>query len=86
MGTELEELKLRQNSKHLWKPHADALAALIEFARKATQEFSEIAVHAANNGLAEEARALSDSLQRLRERAALAVRTLPPIAPQTRAN
>lgn len=65
---EIEELKQRQNSTHLWRPHADALALLQEAAAQASENASAISQLATQRGLVEKAKLLTATMDRLRNR------------------
>ncbi len=65
---EAEELKQRQNSAHLWKPHADALLLLEAAANQAIQSAFAVLQLANQRGLVEKAKILSTTMDRLRNR------------------
>ena len=65
---EIEEFKQRQNSTHLWRPHAEALAQLREAASCATQSAGATVRVAADRGLVEKAKLLTATIDRLRNR------------------
>lgn len=65
---EIEELKQRQNSTHLWRPHANALAILQEAAAQANQEALATVELATQRGLVEKAKCLTATMDRLRTR------------------
>jgi hypothetical protein len=65
---EIEELKLRQNSTHLWRPHADALALLQEAAAEANQNALAALQLATQRGLVEKVKILTATMDRLRTR------------------
>jgi hypothetical protein len=75
VNTELEELKRSQSMSSLWKLHADALVVLLEIASTATEEAETIAktAESSDNGAA---KAIQHTLQKLRDRSDLAVKTL----------
>jgi hypothetical protein len=73
---ETEELKQRQNSAHLWKPHADALLLLEASATQAIQGAFAVLQLANQRGLAEKAKFLSTTMDRLRNRVSLAQEAL----------
>ena len=70
IGTEIEELKQKSNSTHLWKQHADAIVALMDWARETTLETNRVMVVAQQRGLVEKVAALNASLQKLQEKSA----------------
>lgn len=65
---EIEEVKQRQNSTHLWRPHADALALLEQAAAEAQKEATAAMGLATARGLLEKAKVLAASMDRLRNR------------------
>jgi hypothetical protein len=65
---ELEEFKHRQNSTHLWRPHADALMLLEEAASLSIQSAATVLQVANQRGLVEKAKILSATMDRLRNR------------------
>lgn len=65
---ESEELRQRQNSTHLWRPHAEALALLQQAAAQANQNAQAVAEVATQRGLAEKAKILHATMERLRSR------------------
>jgi hypothetical protein len=65
---EIEEFKLRQDSAHLWRPHADALLLLQQAATMANQSASATLDLANQRGLAEKARIITATQERLRNR------------------
>jgi len=65
---ETAEFKQRQNSTHLWRPHADALAILEELAKQAVQSASPVLATANQRGLVEKAKILSTTMDRVRLR------------------
>ncbi len=77
ISTELEELKRSQNSASLWKLHADSLVVLLEVARAVSQTAARLMKAIADQGgTAEQAQWVRASLDKLRERSDLVVRTL----------
>jgi translation initiation factor 2B subunit (eIF-2B alpha/beta/delta family) len=65
---EIEELKRRQNSTHLWRPHADALILLEQAAVQATHSAQATLQLASQRGLVEKAKILTATMDRLRNR------------------
>ena len=65
---ESEELKQRQNSAHLWRPHAEALARLQQAAARANQNALIVVELASQRGLVEKAKILAATMDRLRLR------------------
>jgi hypothetical protein len=63
-----EEWRLRQNSAHLWRPHADALALLQQAAVQANENAMAVMRVANQRGLTEKAKILSTTMDRLRTR------------------
>jgi len=68
MQAEIEEFRLRQDSTHLWRPHADALAILVEAASSANQNALSTLKVATDRGLMEKAKLLTATIDRLRNR------------------
>ena len=68
MSTELEELRQRQNSSHLWKPHASSLKFLLDASTAAFDQANSVLALAGQRGLNEKVNAMSASLQKLRSR------------------
>ncbi len=69
MGTEYDELKQRNKSPTLAKPHADALRYLLEMAKTSGEEADEIFFKLEQDSLTHLAAAILESLDRLRGRA-----------------
>lgn len=67
-GTELEELKQRQNSAHLWKPHASSLKYLLDAYATLFEQANSVLVVAGQRGLNEKINAMRESLQKTRTR------------------
>ena len=75
VNTELEELKRSQSMSSLWKLHADALVVLLDIASTTTEEAAGVA-KAAETKDAASAKAIHETVQKLRERSDLAVKAL----------
>jgi len=75
VNTELEELKRSQSMSSLWKLHADALVVLLEIASTTAEEAEAVAKTAANSDAAS-AKAIAETVQKLRDRSDLAVKAL----------
>ena len=75
VNTELEELKRSQSMSSLWKLHADALVVLLDIASTATEEAGSVAKMAEANDAAS-AKAIRETVQKLRDRSDLAVKAL----------
>ncbi|HEX4784046.1 MAG TPA: hypothetical protein VH350_06860 [Candidatus Sulfotelmatobacter sp.] len=75
ISTELEELKRSQKMSSLWKLHADAVVVLLDMASSSTEDAGSVAKTAEQSGPAA-ARAIHESVQKLRNQADLAVKTL----------
>ncbi len=75
ISTELEELKRSQKMSSLWKLHADAVVVLLDMASSSTEEAGSVAKTAEQSGPAA-ARAIHESVQKLRNQADVAVKTL----------
>ncbi len=82
---ETEEFRQRQKSTHLWRPHADALLLLEESATHAVQFASTVLAIANQRGLVDKAKALSASMDRLRNRVEQAREALAQAGVQTAA-
>lgn len=76
ISTELEELKRSQSMSSLWKLHADCLVVLIDMAGTAAEDAGGIAKQAETSGAGVAARAIGESVLRLRGRSEVAVKTL----------
>jgi hypothetical protein len=68
MSTELEELRQRQNSSHLWKPHASSLKFLLDASTTAFEQSNSVLALASQRGLNDKINAMRESLQKLRTR------------------
>jgi hypothetical protein len=75
VNTELEELKRSQSMSSLWKLHADALVVLLEIASSATEDAANIAKSVQGSD-ALSAKAIQETMQKLRNRSDLAVKAL----------
>jgi hypothetical protein len=75
VNTELEELKRSQSMSSLWKLHADALVVLLDIASTTTEEAGSVAIMA-ESGDANSAKAIHETVQKLRNRSDLAVKAL----------
>lgn len=76
VNTELEELKRSQSMSSLWKLHADALVVLLEIASTTAEEAASIAQTTEKNDAGKSARAIHETVQKLRNRSDLAVKAL----------
>jgi hypothetical protein len=76
ISTELEELKRSQKMSSLWKLHADAVVVLLDMASTSTEDAGSVAKMAEQSGSDTAARAIHESVQKLRNQADVAVRTL----------
>ncbi len=76
LSTELEELKRSQKMSSLWKLHADSIVILLDMANTSTEEAGSVAKQAEQNGAGGAARAIQESVQKLRNHADIAVKTL----------
>jgi len=68
MSTELEELRQKQNSAHLWKPHASSMRFLLDASNAAFDQSTSVLSVAGQRGLNEKINAMKESLQKLRTR------------------
>jgi hypothetical protein len=74
--TELEELKRSQKMSSLWKLHADAVVVLLDMASTTTEDSGSVAKNAEQNGSGVAAKAIHDSVSKLRNQSDVAVKTL----------
>jgi hypothetical protein len=75
VNTELEELKRSQSMSSVWKLHADALVVLLDIASSTTEEAGSVAKVAESSDAAS-AKAIHETVQKLRDRSDLAVKAL----------
>jgi hypothetical protein len=76
IATELEELKRSQKMSSVWKLHADAVVVLLDMATTAAEEAGGVAKSAEQNGAGVAAKAIHQSVQKMRDRSDMAVKTL----------
>ena len=76
ISTELEELKRSQKMSSIWKLHADAVVVLLDMASTATEEAGSMAKLAEQGSARAAAKAIHASVQQLRRRSDVAVKTL----------
>jgi hypothetical protein len=76
MRTELEELKRSQKMSSLWKLHADAVVVLLDMASTTTEEAGSVARNTEQTGSGVAAKAIHDSVSKLRNQSDVAVKTL----------
>ncbi len=76
ISTELEELKRSQKMSSLWKLHADAVVVLLDLASSSTEDAGSVAGTAEKSGAGAAGRAIHESVQKLRNQADVAVKTL----------
>ena len=76
VSTELEELKRSQKMSSLWKLHADSVVVLLDMASTCTEDAGSVAKMAEQNGAGTSARAIHESVQKLRNQGDIAVKTL----------
>ncbi len=76
IGTELEELKRSQKMSSLWKLHADSVVILLDMANTATEDAGSVVKSAEQGGSGAAARAIHESVTKLRNQADVAVKTL----------
>ena len=74
--TELEELKRSQKMSSLWKLHADSVVVLLDMASTSTEDAGSVAKTADQNGSGAAARAIHESVAKLRTHSDIAVKTL----------
>jgi hypothetical protein len=75
ISTELEELKRSQKMSSLWKLHADAVVVLLDMASTSTEEAGSVAKQAEQGGAGVAAKSIHESVDKLRNRSDLAVKT-----------
>lgn len=68
VSSELAELRQRQNSTHLWRPHAESIALLTGWAGELTHEAGRVMQTAQQRGLVEKVQILTASVQKMQER------------------
>ena len=76
LRTELEELKRSQKMSSLWKLHADSVVVLLDMASTSTEEAGSVAKQAEQSGSGAAARAIHESVAKLRTHSDIAVKTL----------
>jgi hypothetical protein len=76
ISTELEELKRSQKMSSLWKLHADAVVVLLDMASMSTEDAGSVAKMAEQSDSGADARTIHESVQKLRNQADVAVKTL----------
>ncbi|MGC1451414.1 MAG: hypothetical protein WA830_15395 [Candidatus Sulfotelmatobacter sp.] len=76
LRTELEELKRSQKMSSLWKLHADSVVVLLDMASTSTEEAGSVAKGAEQSGAGAASRSIHESVQKLRNQADAAVKTL----------
>jgi hypothetical protein len=76
ISTELEELKRSSKMSSLWKLHADAVVVLLDMASSSTEDAGSVAKMAEQSGSGTAARTVHESVQKLRNQADIAVKTL----------
>jgi len=76
ISTELEELKRSSKMSSLWKLHADAVVVLLDMASSSTEDAGSVAQMAEQSGSGTAPRAIHESVQKLRNQADVAVKTL----------
>ena len=75
--TEMEELKRSENSRSIWKLHADSLVVLADLAKRLPEAVDHLAITIGKQpDMQARSDALQVSLERLRERSALAAKLL----------
>ena len=74
MTTEIEELKRSQDSRSIWKLHADSLVILVDMAQRLPEAVDRLATTIGNPpDMQARSNALPISLKKLRERSTQAV-------------
>ena len=80
INTELEELKRSAKMSSLWKLHADSVVVLLDMASTSIEEAGGVAKMAEQSGAGAASRAIHESVQKLRNHADFAVKTLAKIS------
>jgi len=65
--SEVEDYKSKRSSAYLWKPHADALTCLLVIGDRSLKESARVAVLSDNRGLADKAKAMHVTRDKLQE-------------------
>ncbi|HTW31983.1 MAG TPA: hypothetical protein VMD76_09905 [Candidatus Sulfotelmatobacter sp.] len=76
ISTELEELKRSQKMSSIWKLHADSVVVLLDMASTATEDSGSVSRTAEQQGAGAAARAIHESVSKLRTHTDVAVKTL----------
>jgi hypothetical protein len=76
ISTELEELKRSQKMSSLWKLHGDSIVVLLDMASSSTEDAGSVAKQAEQSGSGTAAKAVHESVAKLRRQADVAVKTL----------
>jgi hypothetical protein len=76
MTTEMEEFKRSQNSPSIWKLHADSLVVLLDLAARLAESATRLASAGDQTNLQAKNRAIQPSLEKLRDKADLALKIL----------
>ncbi len=76
VNTELEELKRSQNMSSLWKLHADSLVVLLDIASTVTEDAMNVVKLADSAGSGVSAKAINETMSKLRGRCDVAVKAL----------
>jgi hypothetical protein len=80
MILELDEFRQRQNSAYLWKPHADALAYLLQHSNQVQEECAAILRVAEGRGLADKVNGMTTTMQKLRSQCVHVAKALEGVA------
>jgi len=86
ISTETEELRQRQDSAHLWRPHANSLQFLLDASTAAFEEANSVLALAGQRGLSEKVNAMKASLHKLRGRMDYAEKMLAEMASKNEGN
>ncbi len=76
INTELEELKRSQSMSSVWKLHADALVVLLEISSTTAEDAEGVAKSNTDTATAASAKAIQETVQKLRSRSDAAVKAL----------
>jgi len=77
LTTEMEELKRTQNSRSVWKLHADSLVVLVDMGKRLAEAVDRLAVTFEQDAEGQsKSESLHDSLEKLRERTSEAAKLI----------
>ncbi len=76
MTSEIEQIERQQNLKYLWRPHAEALAALLSITDDLTKTAESLIKLATQRGLNDKVTAVNSSMQKLKQKSGQATALL----------